>query len=177
MRRKLTKCSNVVAYTASTTPPLPYRFKSSNLRFQVPDLGFGSFIQDRRFFRVMSQTATWRALATSFYTVKTWMRRTIWGDRVSSVQGSFSDKILTSTALPPLRRPNNTTPTVARITTQRCPHTERRQRDCGKPTRQCPRHGRTEDQGRDQADWRDWHNTASPYRPVRHCAIRDDQGR
>ncbi|KAF2819639.1 hypothetical protein CC86DRAFT_375109 [Ophiobolus disseminans] len=74
--------SNVVAYTASTTPPLPYRFKSSNLRFQVPDLGFGSFIQDRRFFRVMSQTATWRALATTWYTLKTWMRRTVWGDRL-----------------------------------------------------------------------------------------------
>ncbi|KAH7080789.1 mitochondrial biogenesis AIM24-domain-containing protein [Paraphoma chrysanthemicola] len=74
--------SNVVAYTASSTPPLPYRFKSSNLRFQVPNLGFGSLVERVRFFRVMSQTATWRALATTFYTLKTWMRRTIWGDRL-----------------------------------------------------------------------------------------------
>lgn len=75
--------SNVVAYTASTTPPLPFRFKSSNLRFQVPDLGFGSLVQNIKFFRVMSETATWRTLASVFHTVKTWLRRSIWGDRVS----------------------------------------------------------------------------------------------
>jgi hypothetical protein len=80
---KLTIPSNVVAYTASSTPPLPYRFKSSNLRFQVPNLGFGSLVENVKFFRVMSQTSTWRALATTYYTLKTWMRRTIWGDRVS----------------------------------------------------------------------------------------------
>ncbi|OAL45071.1 hypothetical protein IQ07DRAFT_615367 [Pyrenochaeta sp. DS3sAY3a] len=74
--------SNVVAYTASSTPPLPFRFKSSNLRFQVPDLGFGSLLQNIKFFRVVSQTPSWRALATTFYTFKTWMRRTIWGDRL-----------------------------------------------------------------------------------------------
>ncbi|KAF1848318.1 uncharacterized protein K460DRAFT_364289 [Cucurbitaria berberidis CBS 394.84] len=74
--------SNVVAYTASSTPPLPFRFKSSNLRFQVPDLGFGSLAQNVKFFRVMSETATWRALATTYHTLKTWMRRTIWGDRL-----------------------------------------------------------------------------------------------
>jgi uncharacterized protein (AIM24 family) len=80
---KLMTYSNVVAYTASTTPPLPYRFKSSNFRLQVPDLGFGSLVQNVKFFREMSKSATWRALATSYYTVKTWMRRTIYGDRVS----------------------------------------------------------------------------------------------
>ncbi|KAF2240689.1 hypothetical protein BU26DRAFT_535825 [Trematosphaeria pertusa] len=74
--------SNVVAYTTSSTPPLPFRFKSSNLRFQVPDLGFGSLVQNVKFFRVMSQTATWRTLATIYHTVKTWLRRSIWGDRL-----------------------------------------------------------------------------------------------
>ncbi|KAF2025426.1 hypothetical protein EK21DRAFT_76481 [Setomelanomma holmii] len=74
--------SNVVAYTASSTPPLPYRFKSSSIRFQVPNLGFGSLVENVKFFRVMSQTATWRALATTFYTLKTWTRRTMWGDRL-----------------------------------------------------------------------------------------------
>lgn len=81
--RELMRYSNVVAYTASATPPMPFRFKSSNLRFQVPDLGFGSLVQNTRFFKVMSQTATWRAVSTTYYTLKTWMRRTIWGDRVS----------------------------------------------------------------------------------------------
>lgn len=75
--------SNVVAYTASATPPLPFRFKSSNLRFQVPHLGFGSLVQNIRFFRVMSETATWRTLTTAYHTLKTWLRRSIWGDRVS----------------------------------------------------------------------------------------------
>ncbi|RMZ69397.1 mitochondrial fmp26 [Pyrenophora seminiperda CCB06] len=74
--------SNVVAYTASTTPPLPFRFKSSNVRFQVPNLGLGSLIESSRFFRTMSQTATWRTLATAFHTLKTWLRRTVWGDRL-----------------------------------------------------------------------------------------------
>ncbi|KAF1838153.1 hypothetical protein BDW02DRAFT_542207 [Decorospora gaudefroyi] len=74
--------SNVVAYTASNTPPIPFRFKSSNIRFQVPDLGFGSLVQNSRFFRTMSQTTTWRALATAYHTLKTWLRRTVWGDRL-----------------------------------------------------------------------------------------------
>lgn len=61
---------------------MPFRFKSSNFRLQVPDLGFGSLVQNVRFFRVMSQTVTWRALTTTYHTIKTWMRKTIWGDRV-----------------------------------------------------------------------------------------------
>jgi hypothetical protein len=77
--------SNVVAYTASLIPPLPFRFKSSNLRFQVPDLGFGTLVQRVRFFRVMGETATWRTLASAYHTLKTWMRRTVWGDRVRNV--------------------------------------------------------------------------------------------
>jgi hypothetical protein len=80
----LTRRSNVVAYTASTTPPLPYRFKSSSIRLQVPDLGLGTLVQKVSFFRTMGDSATWRALATTYYTLKTWMRRTVWGDRVSN---------------------------------------------------------------------------------------------
>lgn len=76
--------SNVVAYTTSTTPPQPYRFRSAALRFQIPDLGFGSLLQDVKFFRVMSETATWKTIATAFHTLKTWLRRSIWGDRVSN---------------------------------------------------------------------------------------------
>lgn len=80
--QNLTLHSNVVAYTASATPPMPYRFKSSNFRLQVPDLGFGSFVQNAKFFRIMSQTTSWRAVSRTWYTLKTWMRRSIWGDRV-----------------------------------------------------------------------------------------------
>lgn len=74
--------SNVVAYTASLTPPQPFRFKSSNFRLQVPDLGFGTLVQKVRFFRVMSQTPTWRALLSFYHTAKTYMRKTIYGDRL-----------------------------------------------------------------------------------------------
>ncbi|KAH8727797.1 mitochondrial biogenesis AIM24-domain-containing protein, partial [Phaeosphaeriaceae sp. PMI808] len=74
--------SNVVAYTASTTPPLPYRFKSSGIRFQVPDLALGSLLQNVTFFRNMTQTAAWRTLATALHTLKTWVWRTVWGDRL-----------------------------------------------------------------------------------------------
>ncbi|KAF2008527.1 hypothetical protein BU24DRAFT_325299, partial [Aaosphaeria arxii CBS 175.79] len=74
--------SNVVAYTESSTPPLPFRFKSSNLRFQVPDLGFGSLLQNVKFFRDISGTAAWRQLGVAYHTLKTWLRRSIWGDRL-----------------------------------------------------------------------------------------------
>ncbi|PVH94238.1 hypothetical protein DM02DRAFT_618759 [Periconia macrospinosa] len=74
--------SNVVAYTTSTNPPLPFRFKSSALHFQVPDLGFGSLLQNIKFFRIMSQTATWRAVATLSHTLNMWLRRSVWGDRL-----------------------------------------------------------------------------------------------
>jgi uncharacterized protein (AIM24 family) len=73
--------SNVVAYTASATPPLPFRFKSSTLRFQLPDLGFGSLAHNVRFFREISKSAAWRGLATAYHTLKTWLRRSVWGDR------------------------------------------------------------------------------------------------
>ena len=42
-------------------------------------------VQNTKFFRTMIKTATWRALATTYYTLKTWLRRTVWGDRVSHV--------------------------------------------------------------------------------------------
>ncbi|CAI6335013.1 unnamed protein product [Periconia digitata] len=74
--------SNVVAYTTSSSPPQPFRFRSSILSFQVPDLGFGSLLQNVKFFRVMSETATWRTLASISHTLSLWLRRSLWGDRL-----------------------------------------------------------------------------------------------
>lgn len=85
--------SNVLAYTASATAPLPFRFKSSNLIFQVPDLGFGTMMQRIKFFRIMSETPTWRSIASAFHTIKTWFRRSIWGDRVRIPIAHFSTSI------------------------------------------------------------------------------------
>jgi uncharacterized protein (AIM24 family) len=73
---------NVVAYTVTQHPPLPYRLKSSSLRLQVPNLGFSYLIPDIKFFRIMRQTATWKGITQLLFNLRTAARRTIWGDRL-----------------------------------------------------------------------------------------------
>jgi hypothetical protein len=73
--------SNVVAYT-TTQKPTPFRFKSTNIRFQIPDIGLGAKLKNINFFRVMSETPTWRTLARTAASLRTWTRRSIWGDRL-----------------------------------------------------------------------------------------------
>lgn len=73
---------NVVAYTITQNTPLPYRFRSSNLRFQVPDAEFSAYFPEVKFFRVMKETTTWKAIAKLSFSVRTMARRTIWGDRL-----------------------------------------------------------------------------------------------
>ncbi len=73
---------NVIAYTITANPPLPYRFHSSSFRFQVPNLGLGYLIPDIKFFRVMQTTDTWRGIAKALFYLRTSARRTIWGDRL-----------------------------------------------------------------------------------------------
>ncbi|KAL5355173.1 altered inheritance of mitochondria protein 24, mitochondrial [Aspergillus floccosus] len=75
--------SNVVAYTMSSNPPRPYRFKSTTLKFQVPGLKtLPRFIQDSKFIRDMSDTDTWKGAMKLFHKIRTWSRMTIWGDRL-----------------------------------------------------------------------------------------------
>lgn len=74
--------SNVVAYAVTQHPPLPYRLKSSTLRFQIPSLSLSNWVPDTKFFRVMRESNTWRGLTKFLFTLRTWSRRTIWGDRV-----------------------------------------------------------------------------------------------
>lgn len=71
---------NVVAYTVTPHPPLPYRLKSSSLRFQIPDLGINGLMPDIKFFRVMRQTDTWKGIGKLLFNFKSTARRTIWGD-------------------------------------------------------------------------------------------------
>jgi hypothetical protein len=71
---------NVVAYTITQHPPLPYRLKSSSLRFQVPNLGLGYLVPDIKFFRVMRETQTWKGITSLLFSLRTATRRTIWGD-------------------------------------------------------------------------------------------------
>ncbi|KAI9670072.1 MAG: Altered inheritance of mitochondria protein 24, mitochondrial [Trizodia sp. TS-e1964] len=74
--------SNIVAYTVTRNPPLPYRLKSSTLQLQIPGLSFASFLPDTKFFRVMGNSDTWKSVARIFFSLRTWSRRTIWGDRL-----------------------------------------------------------------------------------------------
>ncbi len=66
----------------NATPPSPYRLKSTSLRFQVPRLDVSGWIPDTKFFRVMRGSPTWLNIKKLLYTLRTWSRRTIWGDRV-----------------------------------------------------------------------------------------------
>ncbi|KAI9758541.1 MAG: Iron-sulfur clusters transporter atm1, mitochondrial [Chaenotheca gracillima] len=74
--------SNVVAYDMTRYPPLPYRLKSSSLRLQIPSLDLARFLPDTKFFQVMWSSGTWKALRNFSFAVRTWSRRTIWGDRL-----------------------------------------------------------------------------------------------
>ncbi|KAF2101724.1 hypothetical protein NA57DRAFT_64429 [Rhizodiscina lignyota] len=72
--------SNVLAYTINQIPPLPFRFKSTTLRLQIPDIS--SWLPDTRFFRVMRESTAWKSIAAFLFSLRTWTRRTIWGDRL-----------------------------------------------------------------------------------------------
>jgi hypothetical protein len=72
--------SHVVAYTITRNPPLPFRFKSSGIRFSVPSVSawFGNI----KFFQVMRTTETYKFISRVLYSLRTTTRRTIWGDRL-----------------------------------------------------------------------------------------------
>ena len=71
--------SNVIAYTINPTPPLQYRFKSSSFRLQIPDIV--SMLPETRLLKAMRESGTWQAISRIFFRIRTWARRTIWGDR------------------------------------------------------------------------------------------------
>lgn len=73
--------SHVVAYAMMQYPPLPYRFKTTALRFQIPNPV--AWLPDTRFWRSMRETAVWRGVRDAAFVLQTWSRRIIWGDRVS----------------------------------------------------------------------------------------------
>ncbi|EEA23982.1 Altered inheritance of mitochondria protein 24, mitochondrial [Talaromyces marneffei ATCC 18224] len=74
--------SNVVAYTLASMPPQPYRFKSTTLRFQIPGLDIPELLLKSRYIRDFTASDTWKASMRIFHNVRTWARRTIWGDRL-----------------------------------------------------------------------------------------------
>ncbi|KAJ5259493.1 Altered inheritance of mitochondria protein 24 [Penicillium angulare] len=75
--------SNVVAYTMSSNPPRPYRFKSTTLSFQVPGLKvLPRLLQNNNFIRNVSSSNAWKKTMGFLHTLRTWSRMTIWGDRL-----------------------------------------------------------------------------------------------
>ncbi|KAI9797996.1 MAG: Altered inheritance of mitochondria protein 24, mitochondrial, partial [Piccolia ochrophora] len=74
--------SNVVAYTITPSPPMPFRFKSSTFRLQIPHLGFSSVLPASKFLQMIRASGAWKGLAKSYYFLRTWARRSIWGDRL-----------------------------------------------------------------------------------------------
>lgn len=73
--------ANMLAYTVTKNPPSPYRFKSSVLRLEVPGAGWiRKYIPETRFWKVMRESESWQRVKRVAYALRTWSRRTIWGD-------------------------------------------------------------------------------------------------
>ena len=75
--------SNVLAYSLSSSnpAPTPYRFKSSSINLQVP-IVFGNFFPSSKFVQNIKKGKTYKFLANIAHRIRTWSRRTIWGDRL-----------------------------------------------------------------------------------------------
>lgn len=74
--------SNILAYTiTNTAPPQPFRFRSSQTRFQIP-LQLGNWFPDSRFTRALKTSNTYKFFQSISLRLKTWSRRTINGDRL-----------------------------------------------------------------------------------------------
>ncbi|EPS33227.1 hypothetical protein PDE_08189 [Penicillium oxalicum 114-2] len=75
--------SNVVAYTMSSNPPRPYRFKSTTLSFQVPGLkSLPRLLQKNNFIREFTASKGWKNTMSVLHRIRTWSRMTFWGDRL-----------------------------------------------------------------------------------------------
>lgn len=72
--------SNVIAYSMMQHAPQPYRFRSNNLRLQIPNPL--TLLPDTRFFRTVRESTAYKLLRNAAFHVRTWTRRTIWGDRL-----------------------------------------------------------------------------------------------
>jgi hypothetical protein len=72
--------SHVLGYTQNAYPPQPYRFRNTTLKLQVPNLA--GYLPEMRFFKEMRKAQLWKFLAETLFRVRTWTRRSIFGDRL-----------------------------------------------------------------------------------------------
>ena len=127
--------AHVMAYSITSSAPQPYRFKSGRWTLQPPNPL--TWLPDAKFWHTMRQTATWRHASRLAFTLRTWARRTIWGDRVRfppfPVNRAKTNSHLP--ALPALPRPRNTARAVARRSSRRHSLHPRRERARRQPRR------------------------------------------
>jgi hypothetical protein len=131
----------VVAYTVTQHPPLPYRLKSSTLRFEIPSINISSLLPDTKFFRVMRESRNMARHHEIPIQPPNMVKTNNLGDRVrispsisSTNRHQCSLRSPTSAythslAIPPIPRPNNHPPPIPRLPTHRRPHRPRRQRN------------------------------------------------
>ncbi len=82
--------SNILAYsissssTTTTPPPQPYRLRSSALNLQIPRLpyNFLPLFPSSRLLTNLRNSDTYLFLSRLAHSIRTWSRRTIWGDRL-----------------------------------------------------------------------------------------------
>lgn len=113
-------------------PPQPYRFKSSSLRFQIPNPI--TLLPDTRFWRTMRESTAYKFLRDASFVIRTWARRTIWGDRVSRSSQRACAFANCFTAVPSFPRTSQHSRPISRSFAERRTHDTRRQRDRGQPS-------------------------------------------
>ncbi|KKA28883.1 hypothetical protein TD95_000257 [Thielaviopsis punctulata] len=73
--------SHVVAYSVGRTPPLPFRFKGSSVSLQVPSVVSG-WLGSLKWVQDVKSTEAYRVVTRVAHSIRTSLRRTIWGDRL-----------------------------------------------------------------------------------------------
>ena len=106
----------------------------------MPAVNFTSILPDSRFLRTMRESYTWQTFTNMLFGLRTWVRRTIWGDRVSAEPSSKEACILIPTAIPTIPRTNNNPPADPGVEAKRGFDVSGCQRNCRRSTRSCTTH-------------------------------------
>ncbi|CUS08120.1 unnamed protein product [Tuber aestivum] len=74
---------SLLAYSINTEfGPVPYRLRSASIRLQVPRLNLDRLLLQIEFIRAMHNSEVSKTISKTLFAFRTWLRRTIWGDRL-----------------------------------------------------------------------------------------------
>ncbi|RPA98936.1 hypothetical protein L873DRAFT_1843986 [Choiromyces venosus 120613-1] len=74
---------SLLAYSVSNTfRPAPHRLCSTSIRLQVPQLNLSRLLPQIEFIRVIRNSVVSKAFTKALFKFRTWLRHTIWGDRL-----------------------------------------------------------------------------------------------